>query len=172
MFRRVFAVAAVFALSLNGGVLHDAAFESDREAMERHIREGHKVDEPNAAGLSALHVSIKLSDTQMASYLLECGADINFQDNNGNTPLILAVKKKDLDLVTFVVMRGADVNLANNEGITPLHQAAFSGNEKIVDFLLKAKADPHLKNNDGATAYDFAVAKEFLQIAQLIKMSM
>lgn len=169
MIKTLLLMMGLFVFALHAGVLHDAAFEGNMEAMKRHLASGHPVDEPNGAGLSALHVAIKLTDTRMAAYLLECGADINHQDNNGNTPLILAVKKKDLDLVTFVVMRGADVNLANNEGITPLHQAAFSGNEKIVDFLLKAKADPHLKNNDGATPYDFAVAKEFFQIAQLIK---
>ena len=165
-------VTLMIALSLEGGVLHDCAFEGDIPKLREHLRLHKGVDEPNGAGLSALHVAIKMGDLKIAAILLENGADINFQDNNGNTPLILAVKKKDLELVTFVILRGADVNLANNDGITPLHQGAFSGNEKVVDFLLKAKADPHLKNNDGATAYDFAMAKGHIQIAQLIKMSM
>jgi uncharacterized protein len=165
-------LAVVTSGFLYGGALHDHAFNADLPKLQEHLRLHKGVDEPNAAGLSALHVAIKMGDLKIAEILVKNGADIDFQDNNGNTPLILAVKKKDLELVTFVVLKGADVNLANNDGVTPLHQAAFSGNEKVVDFLLKAKADPHLKNNDGASAYDFAIAKGYLNIAQLIKMSM
>jgi len=157
-------------LSLNAGELHDAVYEGNSEKVKKCLA-AQKVDEPNKAGLSALHVAIKLGDIPMAQFLLSQGADINFQDYQGNTPLILAIKKKNLELTTFVVMQGADVNLANNDGITPLHQAAFSGNEHVVDFLLKAKADPNAKNNDGATPYDFAVAKKYLTIAQMIKMN-
>ncbi len=161
----------IFILSLNAGELHNAVYEGNSEKVKKCLASEHKVDEPNQAGLSALHVAIKLSDIAMADFLLSRGADINFQDFQGNTPLILAIKKKNLELTTFVVIRGADVNLANNDGITPLHQAAFSGNEHVVDFLLKAKADPNVKNNDGATPYDFAVAKKYINIAQMIKMN-
>src|SRR3989338_2716587 len=157
---------------LYGGVLHDCAYEGNSEKIKAHLKLHKNVDEQNKAGLTALHVAIKMGDLKISQLLLDYGADINAQDFQGNTPLILAIKKKDLELVTFVVMRKADVNLANNDGITPLHQAAFSGNEKVVDFLLKAKADPNVKNNDGATPYDFAMAKKNVASAQLIKMSM
>ncbi len=170
--RKLLSSVLLSGICLYGGVLHDSAYEGDILKLQEHLRLHKGVDEPNQAGLSALHVAIKMGDLKIAKILLENGADINFQDNNGNTPLILAIKKKDLELVSFVVLQGADVNLANNEGITPLHQGAFSGNEKVVDFLLKAKADPHLKNNDGMSAYDFAIAKKNFAIAQLIKMSM
>lgn len=156
-------------LSINATQLHDAVYEGNSDKVKKYLAVTHKVDEPNQAGLSALHVAIKLGDIPMAIFLLSQGADINFQDFKGNTPLILAIKKKNLELTTFVVMNGADVNLANNEGITPLHQAAFSGNDLVVDFLLKAKADPKVKNNEGATPYDFAVAKKNMNIAQMLK---
>ena len=169
--RLVIALCVVTSV-LFSGVLHDGAFEGDIGKIKNHLRLHKNVDEQNKAGLSALHVAIKMGDLKIAQLLLDHGADINAQDFRGNTPLILAIKKKNLELVTFVVMRKADVNLANNDGITPLHQAAFIENEKIVDFLLKAHADPNLKNNDGATPYDFAIAKKSFAIAQLIKMSM
>ena len=161
----------LIAIALYGGILHDAAYEGDGAKIKAQLAT-HSVDEQNAAGLTALHVAIKMGDLKVAQLLLDNGADINAQDFNGYTPLILAVKMRNLELVTFVVTHGADVNLANKDGVTPLHQAAFSGNEAVVDFLLKAKADPHLKNNDGASAYDFAIAKKNFQIAQLIRMSM
>jgi len=166
---KYFFLIFMFMLSLKAGDLHDAVYEGNSEKVKKCLA-AHKVDEPNQAGLSALHVAIKLSDLKMAHFLLSRGADINFQDFQGNTPLILAIKKKNLELTTFVVMRGADVNLANNDGITPLHQAAFSGNEHVVDFLLKAKADPNVKNNEGATPYDFAVVKKYSIIAKMIKI--
>lgn len=169
---RLVLATVLFSTFLYGGVLHDCAFEGNSEKIKAHLKLHKNVDEQNGAGLSALHVAIKMGDLKISQLLLDHGADINAQDFQGNTPLILAIKKKDLELVTFVVMRNADVNLANNDGITPLHQAAFSGNEKVVDFLLKAHADPTVKNNDGATAYDFAMAKKNFAIAQLIKMSM
>lgn len=159
--------AAVFA-----GVLHEGTYEGNISKVENHLRAHHNVDEQNDAGLTALHVAIKMGDLKISQLLLDNGADINAQDFQGNTPLILAVKKKNIELVTFVILHGADVNLANNDGITPLHQAAFSGNEEVVDFLLKAKADTHLRNNDGATPYDFAIAKKNFLVAQMIKLYM
>ncbi|MDD5051514.1 MAG: ankyrin repeat domain-containing protein [Sulfuricurvum sp.] len=154
-----------------GGMLHDAVYDGNIEKIQNYLQ-NHNVDEQNEAGLTALHVAIKLGDLKIFQLLLDKGADINAQDFNGNTPLILAVKKKNIELVTFVILHGADVNLANNDGITPLHQAAFSGNEDVTDFLLKAKANPYLKNNDGATPYDFAIAKKNLVVAQIIKLYM
>jgi len=121
------------------------------------------------AGLTPLHIAMKLRNTQMMQLLLDAGADVDAQDERGNTILHLAVKKHNFDLVRFCVNHQADVDLENDEGITPLHQAAFMGEDRIAEFLLLSGADASLKNEAGYSAYDMALYKNNLGMIEILK---
>ena len=49
----------------------------------------------------------------MVEFLLEMGADINTQNNDGNTPIIHAIDKKDYDMVELLLEMGAGINTRN-----------------------------------------------------------
>ena len=53
--------------------------------------------------------------TDLACYLVELGAEINLQDNNGWSPLMYAVSAEDLDTVQLLVAYGASVHLKTND---------------------------------------------------------
>ena len=67
--------------------------------------------------------------------LLEHGADINVQDNNGWTPLHSASYDGALEVVRVLLEHGADVEVKKNDRMTALQEAAGRGHEKVVELL-------------------------------------
>jgi ankyrin repeat protein len=65
-----------------------------------------------------------IGSTEMARFLLECGADPNCQDEDGDAPLHKALKsrlvKDPTEFVEVLLSFGADPNLRNKKGQTPL----------------------------------------------------
>lgn len=70
-----------------------------------------------------IHQASSHSNTQLISYLIENGADINSRNKKGNTPIMCAVKLGDKNTVVHLIEAGADVNLANKNNATALDMA-------------------------------------------------
>ncbi len=62
---------------------------------------------------------LEYSNFEIVKKLVECGADVNIQDRNGNTPLHLAYLRRDQEMINFLLDKGADQNLKNNSNETP-----------------------------------------------------
>jgi ankyrin repeat protein len=88
--------------------------------------------------------------TQIATLLLDQGADVNARDNFSNTPLHMAVHHPDM--VELLLARGAEVNARNAFGDTPLHLAV--SDLRVVELLLAAGADPRICNLFDKTPLD------------------
>jgi ankyrin repeat protein len=73
--------------------------------------------------------------TEVIKILISAGADLNAQDNDGQTPLYLAVLGNYLEAVELLIASGADVNIKTAKGITSLQEALRSS--KIESELLK-----------------------------------
>ena len=63
------------------------------------------------------------------------GANINVQDNDGQTALIVASGKGYLEIVTYLVENGANLTIANNKGYTALTYAVAQEKLEIVTYL-------------------------------------
>ena len=105
---------------------------------------------------------------KVASLLLDAGADINAQKNNGTTILHDAAENGFLELASLLIDRGANVEAKDNDGRTPLH-GAFGGvidpitksanmpNEDVASLLLDHGANVEAKDNDGRTPRKLAI---------------
>lgn len=92
------------------------------------------------------------NSTEKIESLLNRGANINFQYNDGYTPLMLASSKNQIKIVELLLNRGADVNMQNKYGHTALMIANFNNSYKIVKLLLNRGANVNHQDNYGDTA--------------------
>lgn len=85
--------------------------------------------------MSPLHYAVLNNKFTIAEILINNGADVNKQDNNGDTPLHIATKKSNLDPTTIklLVHSGSSTSTKNNAGKTPIDytQKDESGDERM-----------------------------------------
>ena len=103
---------------------------------------------------------------------LDNGADVNFINNNSNTPLIIASQFGDANMVKLLIERGANINYQNSLGNTALHVAAEYGTSDTIEALLNAGADIDLKNNKDLLPYDLVTKRKALKNSELLEKMM
>jgi len=132
-----------------------------------------------------------LGDFDIASLLIEQGADPNYIDAEGNPILFYVVKSGDAELCTLLLKHGAKINLKNNKGVTALDCCFISnstdsrddaGVERMYDFLITsgAKLTPHIldsaikgQTNDGYCDYSIIqkITKQLVSSGQKTGLS-
>lgn len=73
---------------------------------------------------------------QRIQLLVELGADVNLQDEEGRTPLNLAASKGNKELARILIDAGADVNIEDIYGKKPLHIAALNKKDTTLIALM------------------------------------
>lgn len=120
-----------------------------------------------------LIVKGKWKDTQglqvrLLRKAMKAGADVNFQNYQGNSALHFASHRGDLDVVEVLLSLKASPKLVNAEGNTALMYAAHGGYEEICTALLEAAAPVAVTNRAGLTAETMADRRNFKTCAALI----
>jgi ankyrin repeat protein len=99
---------------------------------------------------SPLHT---IKSAEVATLLINHGADVNAFANYNVTPLHRAADRKNsLALVTLLLKNGANVNARSTYNTTPLHKAMFYANQnnaELVKLLVKQGADVNAQDNIG-----------------------
>src|SRR5688572_28433866 len=128
--------------------------------------------EPNSRGLNgrpALVAFVWRDQKERVEKLLARGADVNVQDNDGDTALHGAAQTGNVEVIRMLLDKGANLNTKNKQGGTPLMWAAVYGNEDAVRLLLSRGADTSLKDNDGITAAQWAVRNNRTNVASILR---
>ena len=86
----------------------------------------------NAAKVTALHAAVSSSQTDIARWLLDAGADVNARQQMDYTPLMGAAANARLDLMDLLLARGADPALATTDGKTAADLAREHGHEEVA----------------------------------------
>jgi uncharacterized protein len=101
-------------------------------------------------------------------FAINAGADINTQDNDGQTPLYLAANKDYKGIVELLLQYGASANQAGYKSYTPLWWAALYGYTDIVKLLIKHGADVNVRDKYGDTPLSWATAHDHKTIVKLL----
>jgi ankyrin repeat protein len=116
-----------------------------------------RVEEAHPALLLActpLHYACAFGHYAPATLLLDHGALVNANQENGKSPLMLAVESGHTGLVSFLVESGANVNTATaGAQMTALHIAVMKGFLDITKLLIAAGANTHAEMTERGHVY-------------------
>lgn len=113
-----------------------------------------------------LHDAARARDGAAIAQLIRDGANIDEQDENGETALFAAALNGDAKIIDQLMIAGADAAIRNNRGMTALHAAAAGGDAEAVSVLvggakLSARIDIDDHANElGVTALIVAVEED------------
>lgn len=108
-------------------------------------------------GQSALIYAADNGNVHIVNLLLENGADVNDDDNGGNTPLMIASERGHPETVKLLIESGASMNAQDKYKRTALMKASESGRLEVVTTLLKKGADVNAKDKWNKTAIFHAI---------------
>lgn len=90
---------------------------------------------------------------------IKSGANINAQNDKGETPLILAAARDDGEIVALLLKAKARLNEKDKKGITALMRALQEKHVLVAGMLMRAGADITIKNAEGKSALTIAIAR-------------
>lgn len=118
-------------------LLMEAVIYRKYKLIELLIRQEADVNIRDNRNWTALHFASRDYDLISTKLLVENGADVNAQDDYGNTVISNAVFSShgNGDVIKFLRKYGADINIKNKSGISALDLAKTISNYDILSFL-------------------------------------
>lgn len=129
---------------------------------------------------TALHVAVEKGQRPIINYLLEQNADVNFQDDKGNTPLHYTTMDRahnfrcwsdsGLEDAKFLLSKGANPNVLNKDKESPLYVPMKNHWLPYVSLLLDHGADTNIPNYNGVVVLHYALYEyeDSLALTQLL----
>ena len=131
-------------------VLFAAAHDGDLTKAGDALAAGANVNAANPHLVTPLLEAAGCERLEMARYLIDHGAEVDYTGMREGSPLMLAAYMGQLDFLQLFLKSGADPNLAlPNGGETALHMAAANGRTAAARMLLDAGADPNRRVKSG-----------------------
>lgn len=136
------------------------------------IQEQLRLNENNEEVRQELLAACKKGDLSGVRYLLEQGGDDNTRDPEFNATLLhWACYLDNPHLLLLLLENGANIEAVNLHGQTPLIVSAAMGNEFATRHLLYRGAEKSVRDKEERTAFDWAEAKGFRDLLQLVRFS-
>jgi len=88
-----------------------------------------------------LHLAALKGSTNLVSYLIAQGAEVNSRNKFGQTPLHRAMVEGHYAVAKLLIDANAEVNGRDNQGVIPVHVAAHRRHGKLVELLLEHGAE-------------------------------
>ena len=115
-----------------------------------------------------LHLTSRVGHMDVARLLIEHGADVAAQEEDGSTPLHAASERGHVNVARLLTEHGADVAAQSMDGTTPLHRASFWGHVDVAQLLIEHGADAAAQSKDGTTPLHQASEQGDVDVAQLL----
>ncbi|KAL3981526.1 Ankyrin repeats (3 copies) family protein [Acanthocheilonema viteae] len=118
---------------------------------------------------TALTYAAENGHLDVCAVLIEFGANIDHQAENGRTALMKAAKNGNYSVIQFLLMRGAKVNeVSTDNDASALFLACAHGHWEIVRLLLDHGADPSHVFKDGMTCMIEASRNGHTRVAETL----
>ena len=115
-----------------------------------------------------LDLTLREGHLNVARLLIEHGADVAAQSEDGTTPLHRVSFQGHVDLAWLLIEHGADVAAQSKGGSTPLQRASFQGHVDVARLLIKHGADAAARSKDGMTPLHSAAFRGDMDVARLL----
>lgn len=118
-------------------------------------------------GFTVLHNVVGEHNFDMVELLVQKGADVNAQNDEGIAPPHLAAYAENAKIL---IKNGAKVDIESNLNETPLYVATTEHEDiDVMEVLLENGANPNHKNVRGETPYDAAKLMGYTEKVALIE---
>uniref|UniRef100_A0A8C6WQN4 KN motif and ankyrin repeat domains 3 n=1 Tax=Neogobius melanostomus TaxID=47308 RepID=A0A8C6WQN4_9GOBI len=95
--------------------------EDDMAVVKKLFSRGNVNAKASQAGQTALMLAVSHGRQEMVRALLECGADVNIQDDEGSTALMCASEHGRTEIVKLLLEQpGCDISIVDNDGSNAL----------------------------------------------------
>ena len=154
--------------------LHEASGNGHADVVKLLIKEGAKVGVRNKKGEAPLSWIARSFRRDIEKFkeiieaLINAGAEIDAQDNRGNTALHRVSERGHADVVKLLINAGADINAKNKDGDTALHRARENNHANVVELLIKEGAEVDASNNQNETLLAWAVDKGHTKVVNML----
>jgi ankyrin repeat protein/L-ascorbate metabolism protein UlaG (beta-lactamase superfamily) len=119
--------------------------------------------------MTPLHCAVQSGNVDIVKLLVERGAKINVQDEDGMTPLHSAIREGNQDIAMYILDKGAEIDMRDVRfSRTELHTAAITGQKMLVQALIERGADIHARDDENKTPREYALYHKFYKIAELL----
>jgi ankyrin repeat protein len=113
-----------------------AVASGDIASVKAQLAQGADLERENDAdGRTPLFVAVGNMRLDMASFLLEKGANVQAQDKFGMTPLHVAVQSRQKEMVALLLKHAANPNARDARGISPFQLARANSTPEVVQLL-------------------------------------
>lgn len=127
------------------------------------------INSQNENGDTPLMLSVYGSDLEAVKQLLKQGADVQIENNSGETVLFGAANQEDMKILSVIINTGIDLNHQEKYyRQTALFTPAEVGHTTALRLLLKAGADVNCKSKKGITPLMAASIAGFYKGVELL----
>lgn len=120
--------------------LRDWSASGQTEAVRKLLAESETVDVGyrDGMGWTALMYAAKAGHSEIVALLIEAGANVHSENNDGATALHLAAEKGRTQVTRILLKAGADFEAWDGSGRTPLYRAFENRHGEITELLQEA----------------------------------
>ncbi|XZH88392.1 ankyrin repeat domain-containing protein [Clostridium perfringens] len=125
---------------------------------------------------SWLHLACDSENLSLVKYFINKGLDINYKSGIPfAAPINIAATNGNIEIVKYLIECGANLDTSDSVS-NPLFGAIYGGNKEVVEILINNGIDLSKKyfgdSISGMDAYNFAIERGEVDIAELIKEKM
>ena len=117
---------------------------------------------------TALHAALCTGNLEIASVLLDHGANTDLEDQDGRLPLVRAYDRRNIEAMRLLLEYGANGDVRYGSFELLLHHASYRGRCEAVQLLLEHNADANAKDSKKWTPLHWASTGGHVKVVQLL----